>query len=86
MPNLTPVIAGLPLREEGWRQVGAATFFLQPSIDIVSVGAGGGSIAWIDAEGGLRIGPHSAQADPGPVCFGLAGQELLCPRPNAWLF
>ncbi len=48
---------------------------LQPSIDIVSVGAGGGSIAWIDDEGGLRIGPHSAQADPGPVCFGLGGTE-----------
>ncbi|MEM7111076.1 MAG: hydantoinase/oxoprolinase family protein [Chloroflexota bacterium] len=48
---------------------------LQPSIDIVSIGAGGGSIAWIDAEGGLRIGPHSAQADPGPVCFGLGGSE-----------
>ncbi|MEM7345458.1 MAG: hydantoinase/oxoprolinase family protein [Chloroflexota bacterium] len=48
---------------------------LQPSIDIVSIGAGGGSIAWIDAEGGLRIGPHSAQADPGPVCFGLGGTE-----------
>lgn len=48
---------------------------LQPTIDIVSVGAGGGSIAWVDAEGGLRIGPHSAQADPGPACFGLGGQE-----------
>ena len=48
---------------------------LQPSIDIVSVGAGGGSIAWIDSEGGLRIGPHSAQADPGPVCFGKGGTE-----------
>lgn len=48
---------------------------LQPTIDIVSLGAGGGSIAWIDAEGGLRIGPHSAQADPGPVCFGLGGTE-----------
>ncbi len=48
---------------------------LQPSIDIVSIGAGGGSIAWIDAEGGLRIGPHSAQAHPGPVSFGLGGTE-----------
>lgn len=48
---------------------------LQPSIDIVSIGAGGGSIAWIDAEGGLRIGPHSAQADPGPICFGLGGTQ-----------
>ena len=48
---------------------------LQPSIDIVSIGAGGGSIAWIDPEGGIRVGPHSAQADPGPVCFGLGGTE-----------
>ncbi len=48
---------------------------LQPSIDIVSIGAGGGSIAWIDSEGGLRIGPHSAQADPGPICFGLGGTQ-----------
>lgn len=48
---------------------------LQPSIDIVSIGAGGGSIAWIDTEGGIRVGPHSAQADPGPVCFGLGGTD-----------
>jgi N-methylhydantoinase A len=48
---------------------------LQPTLDIISIGAGGGSIAWLDAEGGLRVGPHSAQADPGPVCFGLGGQE-----------
>ena len=48
---------------------------LQPTLDIVSIGAGGGSIAWIDPEGGLRIGPHSAQADPGPICFGLGGTE-----------
>ncbi len=48
---------------------------LQPTLDIISIGAGGGSIAWLDAEGGLRIGPHSAQADPGPACFGLGGQE-----------
>ena len=48
---------------------------LQPTIDIVSIGAGGGSIAWIDVEGGIRVGPQSAQADPGPVCFGSGGTE-----------
>ncbi|MDR5741383.1 MULTISPECIES: hydantoinase/oxoprolinase family protein [unclassified Caballeronia] len=44
-----------------------------PSIDIDSVGAGGGSIVWIDAGGGVRIGPESAAADPGPACYGRGG-------------
>jgi N-methylhydantoinase A len=44
-----------------------------PSIDIDSIGAGGGSIAWIDAGGGVRIGPQSAGADPGPACYGRGG-------------
>jgi N-methylhydantoinase A len=48
---------------------------LQPTIDIISIGAGGGSIAWLDEEGGLRIGPKSAEADPGPACYGLGGEE-----------
>ena len=48
---------------------------LQPTLDIVSIGAGGGSIAWLDEEQGLRVGPHSAEADPGPACFGLGGHE-----------
>ena len=48
---------------------------LQPTIDITSVGAGGGSIAWIDDSGGFRVGPLSAEADPGPVCFGKGGTE-----------
>ncbi len=48
---------------------------LQPTIDIVSIGAGGGSIAWIDQEQGLRVGPESAQAEPGPACFGIGGSE-----------
>ncbi len=47
----------------------------QATIDIVSVGAGGGSIARLDAEGGLQVGPQSAQAEPGPACFGLGGVE-----------
>lgn len=49
---------------------------LQPSIDIVSIGAGGGSIASLDAEGGLKVGPESAQADPGPVCYGSGGTSV----------
>ncbi|MEM7028502.1 MAG: hydantoinase/oxoprolinase family protein [Chloroflexota bacterium] len=48
---------------------------LQPTIDIISVGAGGGSIAWIDEAGAFRVGPMSAEADPGPVCYGKGGTE-----------
>lgn len=44
-----------------------------PNIDIISIGAGGGSIAWIDEGGGVRIGPESAAADPGPACYGRGG-------------
>jgi N-methylhydantoinase A len=40
-----------------------------PSLDLVEIGAGGGSIAWIDKSGLLKVGPHSAGADPGPVCY-----------------
>jgi N-methylhydantoinase A len=46
-----------------------------PVVDIVEVGAGGGSIAWIDASGGLRVGPVSAGADPGPVCYGRGAED-----------
>jgi N-methylhydantoinase A len=46
-----------------------------PVLDIVSVGAGGGSIAWVDDGGMLRVGPHSAGADPGPACYGRGGTE-----------
>jgi len=46
-----------------------------PVVDIVEVGAGGGSIAWIDTGGALYVGPKSAGADPGPACYGLGGTE-----------
>lgn len=46
-----------------------------PVIDLVEIGAGGGSIAWVDSGGALRVGPHSAGADPGPVCYGKGGTE-----------
>lgn len=47
----------------------------QSAIDVESVGAGGGSIAWIDDRGLLRVGPLSARATPGPVCYGRGGTE-----------
>ena len=46
-----------------------------PMIDIVSVGTGGGSIAWIEPGGGLRVGPRSAGADPGPMAYGRGGDR-----------
>jgi N-methylhydantoinase A len=60
---LLPVqeVAGLPL--------------LVPALDIVTAGAGGGSIAWLDPAGGLQVGPRSAGADPGPAAYGRGGRE-----------
>ncbi len=46
-----------------------------PFIDIHTIGAGGGSIAWVDEGGALRVGPRSARAHPGPACYGFGGQE-----------
>ena len=46
-----------------------------PVIDLIEIGAGGGSIAWIDSGGLLRVGPQSAGADPGPVCYATGGEE-----------
>ncbi len=49
-----------------------------PMIGIISIGAGGGSIGWIDEGGLLRMGPRSAAADPGPVCYAKGGSEPAC--------
>jgi N-methylhydantoinase A len=46
---------------------------LFPSVDVVSIGAGGGSVAWLDSGGALHMGPESAGADPGPACYGQGG-------------
>ena len=53
---------------EGWP-------IMAPTIEILAIGAGGGSIAWVDAGGALRVGPQSAGARPGPACYGLGGTE-----------
>ena len=47
-----------------------------PMVDVATVGAGGGSVAWISPEGSLKVGPRSAGADPGPLCYGKGGREV----------
>jgi N-methylhydantoinase A/oxoprolinase/acetone carboxylase beta subunit len=64
-------IAGLPLRV--------------PHVDIHTVGAGGGSIAWLDEGGALRVGPHSAGADPGPAAYGHGGRRPTVTDANVVL-
>lgn len=51
-------------------------------VDIVEVGAGGGSIAWVDDGGRLRVGPRSAGASPGPACYGLGGADVTVTDAN----
>ncbi|HEV8675932.1 MAG TPA: hydantoinase/oxoprolinase family protein [Methylomirabilota bacterium] len=46
-----------------------------PMVDVNTIGAGGGSIAWLDGAGGLRVGPQSAGAEPGPACYGRGGDR-----------
>ncbi len=53
-----------------------------PTIDLTTIGAGGGSIAWIDKGGLLRVGPQSAGADPGPVCYDSGGEEVTVTDAN----
>ncbi len=56
-----------------------------PAIDIAEVGAGGGSIAFLDPAGGLQVGPRSAGADPGPACYGRGGVEPTITDANVAL-
>ncbi|HEY8602101.1 MAG TPA: hydantoinase/oxoprolinase family protein [Thermomicrobiales bacterium] len=56
-----------------------------PAIDLAEVGAGGGSLLWLDAGGALRIGPQSAGAMPGPACYGLGGTEPTITDANVIL-
>jgi N-methylhydantoinase A len=56
-----------------------------PSLDIASLGAGGGSIAWVDPGGILQVGPRSAGAEPGPACYGKGGTEATVTDANLLL-
>ncbi len=62
------------VKRTGGREVGGRALAL-PMVDVHTVGAGGGSVAWADAGGALRVGPRSAGADPGPACYGRGGFE-----------
>jgi N-methylhydantoinase A len=65
------VIAGVPVK--------------LPTVDVHSVSAGGGSVAWVDEGGALRVGPRSAGADPGPACYGRGGTEPTVTDANLLL-
>ncbi|NNF13934.1 MAG: hydantoinase/oxoprolinase family protein [Gemmatimonadetes bacterium] len=56
-----------------------------PVLDIHTVGAGGGSIARVDAGGALRVGPQSAGAVPGPICYGRGGSDITVTDAHVWL-
>ena len=68
----------------GGREVGGRALAL-PMVDVHTVGAGGGSVAWRDAGGALRVGPRSAGADPGPACYGRGGTEPTVTDANLLL-
>jgi N-methylhydantoinase A len=68
----------------GGREVGGRALAL-PMVEVHTVGAGGGSIAWRDTGGALRVGPRSAGADPGPACYGRGGEEPTVTDANLLL-
>ncbi|RMH18648.1 MAG: hydantoinase/oxoprolinase family protein [Gemmatimonadetes bacterium] len=74
---------GRPLRTREFR-IGGQPVAL-PVVDIHTVGAGGGSLARVDPGGALRVGPRSAGADPGPICYGRGGTGLTVTDAHVWL-
>ena len=75
------LIAGGVPAPAPWREVGGFPVRM-PSLDIHTIGAGGGSIARLDAGGALRVGPESAGADPGPACYGRGGTTATVTDAN----
>jgi N-methylhydantoinase A len=65
----------------GERRIGGQPIRLS-SVDIETIGAGGGSVAWIDSVGALKVGPQSAAASPGPACYGAGGTEATVTDAN----
>jgi N-methylhydantoinase A len=72
------------VRRTDSREIGGRVIQL-PMVDVHTVGAGGGSIGWRDAGGALRVGPHSAGADPGPAAYGQGGEEPTVTDANLML-
>ena len=62
-------------RARAWNWGAAGYPILTPAIDLVEIGTGGGSLAWVDDGGQLRVGPSSAGAEPGPACYGRGGER-----------
>ena len=70
----------------GQRLLGGGGYLVRsPTIDLAEIGAGGGSLAWIDQGGALRVGPESAGAAPGPVCYGRGGTRPTVTDANVVL-
>lgn len=70
----------------GFRLLKGTGYLLRmPSIDLAEVGAGGGSIAWLDEAGALKVGPSSAGANPGPACYGQGGTQPTATDANVLL-
>jgi N-methylhydantoinase A len=72
------------VRRTDERRIGGRVIQL-PMVDVHTVGAGGGSIGWRDSGGALRVGPHSAGAEPGPACYGRGGTEPTVTDANLLL-
>src|SRR5205807_5632292 len=78
------LLAGGRAERASERTVGGLPIRL-PTVDLHTVGAGGGSLVWRDAGGALRIGPQSAGADPGPACYGRGGTQATVTDANLLL-
>jgi N-methylhydantoinase A len=78
------LIADGAVAETAEREIAGRPLAL-PALDIHTVGAGGGSIAWRDSGGALRVGPQSAGADPGPACYGHGGSQPTVTDANLLL-
>ncbi|WP_188519153.1 hydantoinase/oxoprolinase family protein [Alsobacter metallidurans] len=75
--NRQPLVTGLFEVDRRYRfKEGSGLPVTVPSIDMIEIGAGGGSIAHVDALGLLKVGPHSAGSQPGPACYGRGGQNV----------
>jgi N-methylhydantoinase A len=72
--DLSLVEKGVPTIASEWR-VDWNIPILFPAVDLVAIGAGGGTVAWVDVGGSLRVGPRSAGADPGPACYDKGNSE-----------
>jgi N-methylhydantoinase A len=78
------VVEGGEVRRTDSREIEGRPIQL-PMVDVHTVGAGGGSVAWRDSGGALRVGPRSAGADPGPACYGHGGAEPAVTDANLLL-